>query len=58
MTAMLDRTKCSLIELSFENLEMADDFGVFEEEMTGYTFPMSIPYISEMQEQEKIKRIK
>jgi hypothetical protein len=48
MAAILDMSKCSVEELSFDNLEMAENFGISEEERTGYTFSMSVPYIAEM----------
>jgi chorismate mutase len=32
---------------------MANNFGISEEERTGYTFPMSAPHISETQEHDK-----
>jgi hypothetical protein len=53
MSAILARTTFSLIEISSDNLEMADNFGISEEERTGYNFPTSVPYIYEMQEQDK-----
>jgi hypothetical protein len=46
------RTKYSLIEPSSDNLEMADNFGISEEVGTSYTFPMSVPYMAKMQEQD------
>jgi hypothetical protein len=53
MATILARTKCSLIELSSDNLEMADNFGIFEEERTGYTCPISVPNIAGMQGEDK-----
>jgi hypothetical protein len=53
MAAILARSKCSVGEISFDNLEMADNFGLSVQERTGYTFPMSVSYLTEMQEQDK-----
>jgi hypothetical protein len=53
MAAILARSKCSQEELSFDTLEMADNFGSSVQKRTGYNFPMSVPYLAEMQEQYK-----
>jgi hypothetical protein len=50
MAAILATCKCSQEELSFETLEMADNFGISVPERIGYTFPMSVLYLDEIQE--------
>jgi hypothetical protein len=45
MAAILTMCQCSSEELSFETLEMADNFSISVPERTGYTFPVSVPYL-------------
>jgi hypothetical protein len=53
MAVILGSTECSLMALTSDNLEMAENFGIYDEERTGYTLPMSFPYNAEIQENDK-----
>jgi hypothetical protein len=53
MVAILARGKGSQEELSFDTLEMADNFGFSIPERTDYSFPQISPHLAEMQEQDK-----
>jgi hypothetical protein len=53
MAATMARSPCILNHLDPDVFENAENFGETTKERDDYTFPMDMPYITEMQEKDK-----
>jgi hypothetical protein len=54
MTSIMAINECLFDDPTPNILEIGENFGETIKEHTNYTFPMDMPYISEMQEKDKI----